>query len=334
MKAKVVRGVEVKSKDVELLEEKLKQFLFKEIYLPLLSDIPALDDKKLLNAKSDVKRALAEGRIAFYRGKFSGKFTAAVSKQLRDLGASFDRASSTWNIQLNSLPEDIQESIRISETAFNRVGTKVLGTLEGFNSSEIAKKISFEKLFDSSILDLENKFQRQIAGLGYKGARKSQLKDLMVAPDLTAGARKILAKNYSNNLKLYVKNFIDDEIIRLRETMTSNFYKGNRYEGMIRELQNSFGITASKAKFLAKQETKLLQSNYRQARYQDAGSEGYTWRCVKGTPKHPVRPEHKALDGKYIRWSEPPIVDSKTGRRAHAGADFNCRCDCVVEIRF
>ena len=39
-----------------------------------------------------------------------------------------------------------------------------------------------------------------------------------------------------------------------------------------------------------------------------------------------VRDSHKHLNKKRFRWSDPPIVDAKTGRRCHPGQDYQCRC--------
>ena len=39
-----------------------------------------------------------------------------------------------------------------------------------------------------------------------------------------------------------------------------------------------------------------------------------------------VRPRHRELDKTVHRWDLPPVVDVKTGRRAHPGQDYACRC--------
>ena len=55
-------------------------------------------------------------------------------------------------------------------------------------------------------------------------------------------------------------------------------------------IQKSYGVTANKAKFLARQETKLLTTTLKEVRYVDAGVTKYKWKSVTGTAAHPVRP--------------------------------------------
>jgi len=52
------------------------------------------------------------------------------------------------------------------------------------------------------------------------------------------------------------------------------------------------------------------------------GSEGYIWRTVKDGR---VRPRHRALEGKFFRWDDPPVIDDK-GMRGHPGDADQCRC--------
>jgi SPP1 gp7 family putative phage head morphogenesis protein len=81
-------------------------------------------------------------------------------------------------------------------------------------------------------------------------------------------------------------------------------------------------ITAARAMLIARTETARAASNLVQARAQFVGSEGYIWRSSGDTD---VRPLHKKLNGKYFKWSEPP-VSGERGEKAHAGCIYNCRC--------
>jgi uncharacterized protein with gpF-like domain len=51
-----------------------------------------------------------------------------------------------------------------------------------------------------------------------------------------------------------------------------------------------------------------------------------------------VRKRHRELgamseSGTVFKYSEPPIVDVRTGRRANPGEDFQCRCTANPIIR-
>lgn len=101
-------------------------------------------------------------------------------------------------------------------------------------------------------------------------------------------------------------------------------------------IQDSYDVSANKAKLLALQETSLLMGKFKQVRYADSGVQEYRWGCVAGTKNHPVPPWHKALEGKIFRWDGPPIT-SKLGEpvhRSNSGEDFNCRCFARPIVRF
>ena len=98
-----------------------------------------------------------------------------------------------------------------------------------------------------------------------------------------------------------------------------------------KKIQDSFGVSESKAKFLARQESRLLLSNYHQGVMEKAGVEKYMWKCVVGTEEHPVRPYHKKNDGKIFSWDNPPTVND-AGEKKHPMQDYNCRCLAIPVI--
>uniref|UniRef100_UPI00255ADB8F DUF6883 domain-containing protein n=1 Tax=Pseudodesulfovibrio pelocollis TaxID=3051432 RepID=UPI00255ADB8F len=56
------------------------------------------------------------------------------------------------------------------------------------------------------------------------------------------------------------------------------------------------------------------------ARAESVGSEGYIWRTARDGA---TRPSHRAMEGRFVKWSEPPTLDGMTG---HAGEFPNDRC--------
>ena len=49
----------------------------------------------------------------------------------------------------------------------------------------------------------------------------------------------------------------------------------------------------------------------------------YVWTTRKDSK---VRPDHARLEGRICSWNDPPVVDLRSGRRAHPSGDYNCRC--------
>ena len=79
--------------------------------------------------------------------------------------------------------------------------------------------------------------------------------------------------------------------------------------------------TRARAELIARTECARQNSILTQTRAVSAGSEGYIWRTAEDGR---VRPTHAALNGRFIRWDDPPECDP--GHHAHAGQIWNCRC--------
>jgi SPP1 gp7 family putative phage head morphogenesis protein len=84
-----------------------------------------------------------------------------------------------------------------------------------------------------------------------------------------------------------------------------------------------WGKAKRKAQFIARDRLAKLNGDITQAQQEDAGVTEYVW-STSGDGR--VRNSHAKLNGTRQKWSEPPIVDELTGRRAHPGKDYRCRC--------
>ena len=186
--------------------------------------------------------------------------------------------------------------------------------------ANFADNFKIEKFFDTQIFKTDVKINKTLEGI-------------TVAPKLTKDERNTIAKAYTKNLDKYIKDFSEKEIVELRSKIEKNVLEGGRYESMVDIIEKSYGVSKRKAKFLARQETGLMMSEFKKVRYLDAGVKEYIWTCAAGSPKHPVRPMHKALDGKKFSWNNPPITDEK-GNRNNPGEDFNCRCYAIPVVKF
>lgn len=95
---------------------------------------------------------------------------------------------------------------------------------------------------------------------------------------------------------------------------------GTRAKELAQEIARSGEVAESRAMLIARTEVSRASSVFIQARAQAAGSVAYLWQTVHDSA---VRPSHKAMQGKLVRWDAPPELDGLTG---HAGALPNCRC--------
>jgi SPP1 gp7 family putative phage head morphogenesis protein len=113
-----------------------------------------------------------------------------------------------------------------------------------------------------------------------------------------------------------------DAAIRVQQIALGNIYEGARPATMHDLIMQSGQVSKSRATLIARTETARVSSLLTQARAQNIGSEGYIWRTVGDAD---VRPRHRKLEGKFIKWSEPPVA-GENGELAHAGQIYNCRC--------
>lgn len=322
MKTKLLRNpAQITNKEIEILEREIMKYLTDLIYKPLVKSIPAVDLKKIQNSKSDVLKAIKTGRIIYSQGRFKGNFTASISKELSKAGAKWDAKTQSWKLSQSLLPQDFKKEISLAEALYSSAQASVFTALDQVMHDIEAKSVDFTRFYDGALLSMDLKLDKQ-------------LEAITVAPQLTVDEMEKISREYSNNLNLYIKKFSKEHVLSLRKKIEGNFYSGNRYENLYETIKRSYSVSDSKAKFLARQETKLLSMKYQEARMTSAGSQGYIWRCVKGSPKHPVRADHKKLDGKPITWDSPPVVDTRKGRKAHAGEDFGCRCTREIVFKF
>lgn len=323
-----LRPIKENPEDWDALEAKLKEHFKRTIYFPLLKEIG--EPQRLISnsEESAVVAALRSGRITFYRGQFSGRFSASISKELKGMGAQFDRKTGTFRIGQSSLSREVRETISSSDARFSEKIAGIDKKLAQLLPEEIAGTFKCANLFDRTLYKTEKDFQ-------------SSVRNITIAPQLTKEQSARISSEWQSNMQLWIKDFTEKEIKQLRSDMQASVFRGNRYGGVVDAIVDSYGVSARKAEFLAHQETSLLMTKFKQTRYQEAGVNEYYWYHVIGSPKHPVRPIHKALgdarekDGskRVYRWDDPPIVDAE-GHRKNPGQDYNCRCFAKPLVRF
>lgn len=319
-----LRPIKESTSDYEKIEAQIRELFRKHLYLPLVKELDLPVGITLQNAEdSAVADGLRKNRITFSRGTFSGKFNAQISKELRDLGATFDRKSSTWKIRATELPQSLRSAVAAQEVRLAKTLAKIDKRLEQFSPEEITDPLDITSHFDSAIWKVEDDFQASV-------------KNITLAPKLTRAQSKAISAEWQNNMKIWIKDFTESEIKKLRKEVKKSALQGDRYGSLIKTIQSSYGVSANKAKFLARQETFLLMTTFKETRYKETGIDEYKWGCVAGTKNHPVRAWHKALEGKTFSWDNPPVT-TKPGtavRRNNPGQDYNCRCFARPIVRF
>ncbi len=107
---------------------------------------------------------------------------------------------------------------------------------------------------------------------------------------------------------------------RVHEVVEKGVIEGRRFSDLVPIIREGGQVSLSRATLIARTETGRVVSNLLQTRAEHVGSDGYRWETMKDAA---VRPSHRAMQGKFVAWSDPPTLDGLTG---HAGALPNCRC--------
>lgn len=276
------------------------------LFDPLLQELDKL--KFYYNDENTIRDALLSGKIEYVNGVFKGNFSARLTKEFNKLGIEYSERLQGFKKEINKLPVSIQSAIAQANLINKTINENMLA------------KVATLQIGEDKIRDVKTK---------YKSIIKSIDEQIEISVDLTEAEKEIIVKEYKNNLELYIKNFLDEETKKLRDEVEQSVNAGYRAEHLKELIKERYRVSESKAEFLAKQETSLLTSKYTQMRYKDAGINKYIW-STSGDNR--VRHDHKELDGKIISYDDPPIVDKATGRKAHAGEDFGCRCIQVPVI--
>ncbi len=295
------------------IERQLVKIFREVIYDPLAKILqPALPDKlELKNDKfDDLRKALSRGRIEYAAGVFSGRFSASISVAIRSFGGKLDKRSSTYKIKPTAVPTWVREAAAQYKMEVRDINENIKKRLD-----EIQKNLPEE--LGAREIDATSAIKSVSEGFDHVA------RSMTVKPTLSEKSKEDMAKNYSTNLDLWVKKFTEREILELREIAEENAQKGVRAEFLADKIRRRFGVSASKAKFLAQQETSLFMSKFRAQRFGDAGVKRYIWR-TSGDVK--VRSDHKKLNGRIFSYTDPPVVDEATGRKGNPGEDYGCRC--------
>lgn len=269
--------------------------------------------REIRNAGPDdaLRAALRSGRVQYARGVFSGAFGRHIVDAMKAMGGKLDKLTGTYRAAEADVP----------------------GWVKAEAASYAQRAKATHELIKAKLDDLQTNLSKRLAGRGVDavgmvekvddGMRTASKGVEVGVPPLTKESRARLAADYTQNMELWVKKFTEGMIVEMRETVEENANEGYRFDRLITKIKGRYGVTQSKARFLARQETGLFMSKFRQQRFGEAGVKRYRWNATRDSK---TRHDHRKLNGQIFYYSQPPVVDSATGRRANPGEDFNCRC--------
>lgn len=155
-------------------------------------------------------------------------------------------------------------------------------------------------------------WQRQAAALGLAPERE----DLFLA--------RRMGTFRAANLRL-IKSLCQEHVERVGRVL-AQAGRGSRVEEIERGIREATGASRARAQLIARDQVLKLNGQVTADRHRAAGITEYVWSASRDVR---VRQRHRDLDGTRHRYDDPPVVDERTGARAHPGQWFQCRCVAV-----
>jgi len=141
------------------------------------------------------------------------------------------------------------------------------------------------------------------------------LRDEILNADTGTAMRGLLAEQVT-----LIKSIPTEAAQRVHELTLKGIENGSRANEIAKEIRRSGEVATSRAQLIARTEVSRTAATLTEARAKANGSTGYIWRTSHDGD---VRSSHKAMEGKFVSWSDPPTLEKLTG---HAGCLPNCRC--------
>lgn len=301
-------------------DEPVRVIRFEGTITALIRNVRQLPSSFRSNATSALVDALQAGRVQYSDGVFSGRFSSAITRELRELGATFNAREGTFSLADANIPIDLRGVLAQSALRAASTTTAVLNVLDAIAGNLAVKDIGivYTNVLDRIADDLGRQFVETTLTL--------DTSSIGLVPEISTATRKTLDEGFTRNLNLSIKDFASERIPDLRARVEENAFKfGGRTDRLAKIIEAEFGVTRRKAEFLADQETGLLVSKYRAAKYDQLGIKEYTWSTSRDVR---VRPSHRRLEGKRFSFAVGANVSEpgKPARYCNPGEDFRCRC--------
>lgn len=310
----------------DLVSRKLKaeivRILKTTFFDPLAAQLELTRDNAA-PTKTALLRKIESGDIQYMGDGFIGKFDAQASKQLREMGATFNKSQRKWVIGRQRLTTPLKRAVTKQIADRETLAKRAREVLARVDTS--AKQMIANLSFDAFALGNEQEIDAKL--------RASMADALAVQPQLTDDQKKQLRAEYTENVKLSIAGFVDDEVKRFRKSLLPEIQAGVGRGALTEYVQKRLKVGITRAQFIARQETALFTSKQKQLQYQDVGIETYRWKAIGGKRGDGrTRDEHRQAHGKIFFWDQSKNknpVRNGDGQPVHPGQDFGCRCQAV-----
>lgn len=273
--------------------------------------------------EDDLLTLIKKGKVKIIgENTLQGQFNSKVSKYIIEkLGGVYNKRRKQFTIR--KLPDVIINWINTNKSNIVLFKNKLNEFLSDYtNNLEYSIK-SYENNLKDNYNTLQDDLENKITGRNEKYIVKATLNEKI---------QNNIRENYIDNMKKVIHGWQEKNIKQLREDVEYwALGKGYSDKGIAELIMKNYNTTEKKAKFLARNETSLVLSEYSKQKYLSNGITKYRWQ-TSGDER--VRDRHRELNGKVFEFANPPIVDLDTGERANPGCSINCRCVAIPVLDY
>lgn len=309
------------AKRLDAPAEPIRTLRFTPVIWPLIRVVRQFPSAHRENdAESALGKALSEGRVYYANGVFSGTFNSAITKELNELGASYDAGNKTFHLAESNIPLDLRGVMADAAQRSKGVSDGVLEVLR--QMQENITKANVGIVYTKAIRAITDDMGKQLMTTTLAISPDT----IAVKPEIDDQVRTQLEEGFTRNLNLAIKDFAQERIPELRARVEENAFKfGGRTDRLAKIIEAEFGVDKRKVEFLADQETGLLVSKYRAVKYTQLGIKDYIWSTSRDAR---VRESHRKLDGKRFSFATGALVSNpgQPARYCNPGEDYRCRC--------
>lgn len=166
------------------------------------------------------------------------------------------------------------------------------------------------------ILELEAKRHTETFSKQAKSVLGIDISSVVSDEDLGEYMRSAAARNAG-----LIKSLGADTVKEIERIVLQNQINGGTSRNVEKELIDRFGVSKSRAKLIAQDQTAKITAELNGIRQRQAGIGKYEWQTSEDER---VRPLHKSLNGKIYHWGE------STGAEGGQPPGMPIRCRCVA----
>lgn len=308
------------------LERELQKEVYNCMHDVFIKPIKQSYGKKRHNNSTTILiDAIKSGEVIYDNGIFSGNITEELAKEIRGLGGVYNASTNSYIIAKSKVPEYIVKTSFELNKRREEALKRLYSMLNNIESSNIIDNYSFEDIFKKIVKNTADKVQKSLAPI------PKQHRNIGIFHTFNEEQKANIAKQYSENMKLYIKNFTIEQTNIVRKEVQESIVQGKLPRSIEKFLIERFEITKNKAKFLAKQETALCTVAQKKELYRSQGIKKMKW---KATQDSKTRLLHKELHNTIFDVDNLPIIDARTGQTGYPGEAYGCRCTFspVIEL--